>query len=303
MAGLLDGKVAIITGAGGGLGEAYAKLFAKEGAAVVVNDLGGARDGSGSGTSAAAEKVVADIKAAGGRAVANGDDVSTIAGGENILKTALDAFGKVDILVCNAGILRDKTFAKLTPENFALVLAVHLTGSVNCTRAVWEIMRNQGYGRVVLTSSASGIYGNFGQSNYGAAKAAMIGLMNVLHLEGAKFDIRVNTLAPTAATGMTEGLITPEEAALLAPETVSPGVLYLTHQDAPSRMILGAGAGVFAVTHITETEGAWLPPEQRTARGIAAAMDRIDDPAGARTHDSALDQTRKFVRMARDARA
>ncbi|MCB1359898.1 MAG: SDR family NAD(P)-dependent oxidoreductase, partial [Rhodobacteraceae bacterium] len=189
------------------------------------------------------------------------------------------------------------------PSDFALVLAVHLTGSFNCTRAVWEIMRAQGYGRVVLTSSASGIYGNFGQSNYGAAKAAMIGLMNVLHLEGAKYDIRVNTLAPTAATGMTEGLISAEEAALLAPETVSPGVLYLTHEDAPSRMILGAGAGVFAVTHITETEGAWLPPEQRTARGIAAAMDRIADRTGEATHDSALEQTRKFVRIARQAGA
>ena len=285
------GRVAIVTGAGAGLGRSHALGLAAEGARVALFDL------------AAPHTVAEEIRAAGGEALALACDVADMAAVERGVAQVMNAWGRVDVLVNNAGILRDKTFVKLAPSDFALVLAVHLTGSFNCTRAVWEIMRAQGYGRVVLTSSASGIYGNFGQSNYGAAKAAMIGLMNVLHLEGAKFDIRVNTLAPTAATGMTEGLITPEEAALLAPETVSPGVLYLTHQDAPSRMILGAGAGVFAVTHITETEGAWLPPEKRTARGIAAAMDRIDDPAGARTHDSALDQTRKFVRMARDARA
>jgi len=285
------GRVAIVTGAGAGLGRSHALGLAAQGAKVALFDL------------IAPQTVVDEIRAAGGEAVAIACDVSDLDAVETGVAQVMDAWGRVDVLVNNAGILRDKTFAKLTPADFAQVLAVHLTGSFNCTKAVWEIMRAQGYGRIVLTSSASGIYGNFGQSNYGAAKAAMIGLMNVLHLEGAKYDIRVNTLAPTAATGMTEGLITPEEAALLAPETVTPGVLYLTHEDAPSRVILGAGAGVFAVTHIAETEGAWLPPEDRTARGIAAAMDRIADRTGEATHGSALDQTRKFVRIAREAGA
>src|ERR1700754_1392590 len=187
MAGLLDGKGAIITGAGGGLGEAYAKLFAKEGASVVVNDLGGSRDGSGSGTSAASEKVVADIKAAGGRAVANGDDVSTIQGGENILKTALDAFGQIDILVCNAGILRDKTFANTSEADWDLVVKVHLKGTYCCTMPVWKWMKDNGKpGVIVMTSSTSGLYGNFGQSNYGAAKAGIYGFMRVLSIEGRK---------------------------------------------------------------------------------------------------------------------
>ncbi|MBB6014574.1 NAD(P)-dependent dehydrogenase (short-subunit alcohol dehydrogenase family) [Aquamicrobium lusatiense] len=285
------GRVAIVTGAGAGLGRSHALGLAAEGARVALFDL------------TAPNTVAEEIRAAGGEALALACDVADMAAVERGVAQVMDAWGRVDVLVNNAGILRDKTFAKLTPADFALVLAVHLTGSFHCTRAVWEIMRAQGYGRIVLTSSASGIYGNFGQSNYGAAKAAMIGLMNVLHLEGAKYDIRVNTLAPTAATGMTEGLITAEEAALLAPETVTPGVLYLTHEDAPSRVILGAGAGVFAVTHIAETEGAWLPPAERTARGIAAAMDRIADRQGEVTHGSALDQTRKFVEIARKAGA
>lgn len=285
------GRVVIVTGAGAGLGRSHALGLAAEGARVALFDL------------TAPQTVAEEIRAAGGEALAIACDVADMAAVERGVAQVTEAWGRVDVLVNNAGILRDKTFAKLTPADFAQVLAVHLTGSFHCTKAVWEIMRAQGYGRIVLTSSASGIYGNFGQSNYGAAKAAMIGLMNVLHLEGAKYNIRVNTLAPTAATGMTEGLITAEEAALLAPDTVTPGVLYLTHEDAPSRVILGAGAGVFAVTHIAETEGAWLPPAERTARGIAAAMDRITDRQGEATHGSALDQTRKFVDIARKARA
>lgn len=285
------GRVAIVTGAGAGLGRSHALGLAAGGARVALFDL------------TAPQGVADEIRAAGGEALAVACDVADIAAVDRAVSRVMQTWGRVDILVNNAGILRDKTFAKLTPENFAAVLGVHLTGSFNCTKAVWEIMRAQNYGRVVLTSSASGLYGNFGQSNYGAAKAAMVGLMNVLHLEGARHDIRVNTLAPTAATGMTEGLITAEEAELLTPESVTPGVLYLVHQDAPSRMILGAGAGVFAVTHVTETEGLWLPPEQRTAAGIAAAIDRISDRTGAATHDSALEQTRKFVALARAAGA
>jgi NAD(P)-dependent dehydrogenase (short-subunit alcohol dehydrogenase family) len=286
-----SGRVAMVTGAGAGLGRAHARGLAAGGARVLVCDL----------DKGAAQAVTDEIAQDGGLALAVACDVTDPGAVQAAVEAAMAAWGRIDILVNNAGILRDKTFAKLPPEDFALVLAVHLTGSATCTRAVWPLMRAQGYGRIVLTSSASGIYGNFGQSNYGAAKAAMIGLMHALALEGARDGIRVNTLAPTAATGMTEGLISAEEAALLDPALVTPGLLYLVHQDAPSRMILGAGAGVFAVTHITETRGAWLPPDARTPAGIAAHMDRIDDPAGARTHASALDQTRKFVAMARAA--
>src|ERR1700748_3429454 len=204
--GLLDKKVAIITGAGGGLGEAYAKLFAKEGAKVVVNDLGGSRDGSGTGTSAAAEKVVAEIKAAGGQAVANGDDVSSIQGGENILKSALDAFGKVDILVCNAGILRDKTFANTSEEDWDKVVKVHLKGTYCTALPVWKWMKENGAGSMVRPSSTSGLYGNFGQANYGAAKAGIYGMMRVMSIEGRKYNIRVMGLAPGAYTRMTSDL-------------------------------------------------------------------------------------------------
>ena len=230
MAGLLEGKVAIITGAGGGLGEAYAKLFAKEGASVVVNDLGGARDGSGTGTSAASEKVVADIKAAGGKAVANGDDVSTMAGGENILKAALDNFGKVDILVCNAGILRDKTFANTSEEDWDKVVKVHLKGTYCVALPVWKWMKDNGGGSMVLTSSTSGLYGNFGQTNYGAAKAGIYGMVRVMSIEGRKYNIRVMGLAPGAYTRMTSdlpGRKDREPDPLSLPENVAPGVLFM----------------------------------------------------------------------------
>ncbi|WP_397422193.1 SDR family NAD(P)-dependent oxidoreductase, partial [Phenylobacterium sp.] len=231
MAGLLEGKVAIITGAGGGLGEAYAKLFAKEGASVVVNDLGGSRDGSGNGTSAAAQKVVDEIIAEGGKAVANGDDVSTMAGGENILKTALDAFGQVDILVCNAGILRDKSFANTSEQDWDLVVKVHLKGTYCCVLPVWKWMKDNGKGgSMVLTSSTSGLYGNFGQTNYGAAKAGIYGMVRVLAIEGRKYNIRVMCLAPGAYTRMTAdlpGRIGKDPDPLSLPENIAPGVLYM----------------------------------------------------------------------------
>ncbi|MEO2168708.1 MAG: SDR family NAD(P)-dependent oxidoreductase, partial [bacterium] len=217
-----DEKVAIVTGSGNGLGRSHALQFAARGAKVVVNDLGGAVDGSG-GSSKAAENVVAEIKAAGGEAIANGSSVSDRAGAQKLVQDAIDAYGRVDILVNNAGILRDRTFKKMELDDFHLVVDVHLMGSVYCTRFVWEQMLSQGYGRIVMTTSSSGMYGNFGQSNYGAAKMGVIGLMNVLKIEGLKANVHVNTIAPTAGTRMTEDLGFPKEAFdALKPELVSP---------------------------------------------------------------------------------
>ncbi len=252
-----DGKVAIVTGAGSGLGRSHALGLAARGANVVVNDLAGASFDN-------AMRVVEEIRAKGGTAIADPADVADFEEVSAMVARAERLWGHVDILVNNAGVLRDKTFAKMEMADFEFVLRVHLIGSANCTKAVWAGMRERNYGRVVLTSSASGIYGNFGQANYGAAKAAMIGLMNVLHLEGAKNDIRVNVLAPTARTGMTEGLLSPVAAELMTPESVTPGVLFLVSENAPSRVILGAGAGVFAVTHIGETPGIYLDESERT---------------------------------------
>src|SRR5436190_277500 len=282
MAGLLDGKVAIITGAGGGLGEAYAKLFAKEGAAVVVNDLGGARDGSGTGTSAASEKVVADIKAAGGRAVANGDDVGTIQGGENILKTALDNFGKVDILVCNAGILRDKTFANTSEEDWDKVIKVHLKGTYCVALPVWKWMKDNGGGSMVLTSSTSGLYGNFGQTNYGAAKAGIYGMVRVMSIEGRKYNIRVMGLAPGAYTRMTSdlpGRKDREPDPLSLPENVAPGVLYMVSDLAAdhSGKILGVSSRGVREIKMLETEG-FAPGRPYTAHEVAKAADKVFFP-------------------------
>jgi NAD(P)-dependent dehydrogenase (short-subunit alcohol dehydrogenase family) len=291
-----DGRVAIVTGAGGGLGRCHALGLAARGAKVVVNDLG--RDGE---PSEASRKVAREIEAAGGVAMANGADVANVEQVVAMVAAAEKAWGSVDILVNNAGILRDKTFAKMDLPDFELVLKVHLLGSAICAKAVWAGMRERNYGRVLFTSSASGVYGNFGQANYGAAKAGMIGLMNVLHLEGAKNNIRVNTLLPTAATGMTEGLIPAEMAALLSPETVTPAVLFLVSEDAPSKVILGAGAGVFAVTHIEETPGLFLGKAERTPETIAARFAEISDAKTARPLDNAFGQTFKFVEAAAKA--
>ena len=273
MAGLLDGKVAIITGAGGGLGEAYAKLFAKEGASVVVNDLGGSRDGTGTGTSAASEKVVAEIKAAGGKAVANGDDVSTIQGGENILKTALDTFGKVDILVCNAGILRDKTFANTSEEDWDKVIKVHLKGTYCVALPVWKYMKDHGGGSMVLTSSTSGLYGNFGQTNYGAAKAGIYGMVRVMSIEGRKYNIRVMGLAPGAYTRMTSdlpGRIGKEPDPLSLPENVAPGVLFMVSDLAAdhSGKILGVSSRGVREIKMLQTSG-FNPGRPYTAQEVA----------------------------------
>ena len=278
--GLLDGKVAIITGAGGGLGEAYARLFAREGAAVVVNDLGGARDGSGDGSVSAAQKVVNDILAEGGRAVANGDDVSTMEGGENILKTALDAFGQVDILVCNAGILRDKTFANTSEADWDLVVKVHLKGAYCCTMPVWKWLKDNGRpGVIVMTSSTSGLYGNFGQSNYGAAKAGIYGFMRVLAIEGRKYGIRVMGLAPGAFTRMTSdlpGRAGREPDPLSLPENVAPGVLYMVSDLAADHTgkVLGVSSRGVREIKMLETEG-FQPGRPYTAQEVAEHASQV----------------------------
>ena len=271
------GQVAIVTGAGGGLGRQHALALAARGAKVMVNDLGGARDGSGA-SATAAEAVVAEIRAAGGEALANSASVTDFAAVEAMVAQAVAAWGRVDILVNNAGILRDKTFAKMDIADFALVVDVHLMGAVHCCKAVWPLMNAQKYGRIVMTTSSSGLYGNFGQSNYGAAKLALVGLMQTLALEGAKNNIHVNALAPTAATRMTEGLMPEAVLAALKPEAVVPAMLVLASRDAPTRTILCAGAGTFEAAHITLTQGVWLGTDGQTPERLAKRLAEVSDP-------------------------
>ncbi len=271
----LDGQVAIVTGAGQGLGRCHALALAERGAKIVVNDLG-----DESGRSENADAVVAEIKQAGGEAMCHGANVANADQVNDMVAKTMAKWGRVDILINNAGILRDKTFLKMPIEDFRLVVEVHLMGTANCTKAVWEIMREQNYGRIVFTTSSSGLYGNFGQSNYGAAKMAMVGLMNTLHLEGAKSNIRVNCLAPTAGTAMTEGLIPEPVFKLLSPEVVSPAIVFLAGPDAPSRKVLGAGGGSFSVFKGFETVGVSLLPDNVSPEGIAAAWESIDNEAG-----------------------
>ncbi|KRB79724.1 3-hydroxyacyl-CoA dehydrogenase [Sphingomonas sp. Root710] len=287
----LSGRVAIVTGAGGGLGRAHALLLAKRGAKLVINDLGGATDGTG-GSITAAQKVVDEIEAMGGEAMSNGASVTDYAAVEAMVAAAVERWGRVDILVNNAGILRDKTFAKLSLEDFQAVVAVHLTGAANCTKAVWEQMRSQNYGRIIMTTSSSGLYGNFGQSNYGAAKLALVGLMQTLGLEGAKNNIHVNCLAPTGATRMLEGLMPQEVLDLLAPESVSPAVLALASEQAPNRTILCAGAGAFEQAHITLTRGIFVGTGDEAAEQILANLETIADRDGEIIPVSGFDQSK-----------
>jgi NAD(P)-dependent dehydrogenase (short-subunit alcohol dehydrogenase family) len=288
----LNGRVAIVTGAGQGLGRCHALALAERGAKVVVNDLGDA-----SGVSEHADSVVEEIRASGGEAMSHGANVADFDQVTEMVQQAMQQWGRVDILVNNAGILRDKTFAKMPLEDFRMVIEVHLMGSVNCTKAVWDIMREQAYGRIVFTTSSSGLYGNFGQSNYGAAKMAMVGLMNTLHLEGAKSDIRVNCLAPTAGTAMTEGLIPPPVFKLLSAESVSPAVVFMVGPDAPSRKVIGAGGGSFSVFKGFETIGVNLLPDQVSAEGLAAAWESINDQAGMQEFKGGFEQTGKFAQQ------
>jgi NAD(P)-dependent dehydrogenase (short-subunit alcohol dehydrogenase family) len=292
-----DDRVAIVTGAGNGLGRCHALGLAARGAKVLVNDAGGTVEGKG--RSAAAEKVVAEIEAAGGTAIADTTDVTDPAQVAAMVERAVEHWGRIDILVNNAGILRDKSFAKLTLEDFRAVIDVHVMGAFHTAKAVWERMRAQNYGRIVLTTSSSGLYGNFGQANYGTAKAALIGLMKVLDQEGRKYDIRVNILSPTAATRMTEALLPEEDRALLDPASVTPGLLYLVSDEAPTGVMLCAGAGCFARAEVVETAGLYLPPDERNPETIAARFEEISAPDGAATLPDAWAQTKKYVALAR----
>jgi NAD(P)-dependent dehydrogenase (short-subunit alcohol dehydrogenase family) len=292
-----DGRVAIVTGAGNGLGRAHALGLASRGAKVVVNDFGGARDGSG-GSLTAAETVVEEIRAAGGIAMANGADVSNFEEVTDMVARATKEWGSVDLLCANAGILRDKSFAKMELADFAKVLDVHLTGTFYCCKAVWDGMRARNYGRIVLTSSSSGLYGNFGQANYGAAKTGMIGLMNVLAEEGRKTDVRVNTIAPTAATRMTEELLPPQALALMKPEAITPAVLYMLSENAPTRTIMGAGCGSFAVIKLLESEGVNFAETEWTPDTVAAHFAEISDMSKAKALEGAFHQTQKYLAQA-----
>jgi NAD(P)-dependent dehydrogenase (short-subunit alcohol dehydrogenase family) len=267
----LKDKVAIVTGAGGGLGRQHALALAARGAKVVVNDFGGARDGTG-GSNTAAQSVVNEIVAAGGQAIANAASVTDVGAVKAMVDTTLATWGRVDILVNNAGILRDKSFTKMELDDFRMVMEVHLMGAVICCKAVWDVMRAQNFGRIVLTTSSSGLYGNFGQSNYSAAKMALVGLMQTLSIEGAKNNIRVNCLAPTAATRMTEAML---EA--LKPEAVSTAVVFMASDDAPTRKIICAGAGSFESANITLTQGIFIGTGDHAADTLATRFGEVCD--------------------------
>lgn len=273
------GRVAIVTGAGGGLGKQHALALAARGAKVVVNDLGGDVHGVG-GSVSAAQAVVDEIRAAGGEAIVNGASVTDFVAVQAMVQQAMDTWGRVDILVNNAGILRDKSFAKMDLADFRLVVDVHLMGAVHCSKAVWPIMQAQNYGRIVMTTSSSGLYGNFGQANYGAAKMALAGLMQTLSIEGEKNNIRVNCLAPTAATRMTEGLMPEAVLKALEPQAVVPAMLVMASEDAPNRTIICAGAGSFEVAHITLTQGVHLGLTPDTPERLAAALAQVTDRQG-----------------------
>lgn len=291
-----DGKVAIVTGAGGGLGREHALELARRGARLVINDLGGSLDGSG-GASDAAQKVVEEIKALGGEAIANGASVTDDAGVRGMVQQAVDAFGRIDILVANAGILRDKSFSKMEIADVEAVLDVHVMGTVKPTKAVWEIMKAQNYGRIVVTTSSTGLYGNFGQTNYGAAKLGLVGFMNTLKIEGQKNNIRVNAISPVAATRMTEGLMPQAMLDKLKPGYVTPGVVYLVNENAPTGAVLTAGAGVFALAKIYETEGVYLGEGDLSAEGVRDNWSRIEDPQGQQAYFQGGEQGAKFFRM------
>ena len=274
-------QVAIVTGAGGGLGRCHALELARRGAKVVVNDLGGSMDGSG-GSSEAAESVVAEIKALGGEAIANGGSVSDRAGAQSMVDDAMNAWGRVDVLINNAGILRDKSFSKMTLDDFEMVVNVHLLGAAYCSHAVWPIMREQNYGRILMTTSPSGLYGNFGQTNYGAAKMGQVGLMNSMKIEGAKNNIHTNSIAPVAATRMTENLMPEAVLEKIGPELVTPAAIFLVSEDAPNGVILQAQGGQFSLAAVVENNGVDLGVDA-TADNVASSYEAIVDMAQVKT--------------------
>ena len=292
-----EGKVAIVTGAGNGLGRSHALALAQRGAKVVVNDLGGARDGSGA-SSEASQEVVNLIEQMGGEAISHGANVANFVEVQDMIEKTMAKWGRVDILINNAGILRDKSFSKMSLDDFKLVMDVHVMGSVNCTKAVWEIMREQNYGRIVMTTSSSGMYGNFGQSNYGAAKMAVLGLMNTLVLEGAKNNIHINALAPTAGTRMTEDLMPEEIVKAFAPEAVTAGMLTLCDDDAPNQFILCAGAGGYSSASLVETEGCFIPQTSQNPETVRQHWHELTDKTGQKTLASGAKQGEKFVMKA-----
>lgn len=294
------GRVAIVTGAGGGLGRQHALALARRGARVLVNDLGGNVHGEG-GSSAAAQAVVDEIRAAGGEALANGASVTDFAAVQAMVQQAVDAWGRIDIVVSNAGILRDKSFAKMELADFRLVLDVHLMGAVHLAKAVWPVMQQQKYGRLVFTTSSSGLYGNFGQANYGAAKMALVGLMQTLALEGEKYGIRVNSLAPTAATRMTQDLFPADMLEAFGPEAVVPAMLVLASEEAPTRTTLCAGAGAFEAAHVTLTRGVYIGMGAEAPERLAQALEAVRDRTGEIVPGSGAEQGANELRLARAA--
>ncbi|MFL2929710.1 MAG: SDR family NAD(P)-dependent oxidoreductase [Candidatus Micropelagos sp.] len=289
------GKTVIVTGSGGGLGRSHALEFARRGANVVVNDLGGSVDGSG-GSSEAADTVVKTITDNGGKAISNGSSVTDDKGVANMVEQTLSEFGRIDVLVNNAGVLRDKSFSNMPMSDFEFVVDVHLMGTVKVTHAVFPIMKEQNYGRIVVTTSSSGLYGNFGQSNYGAGKMGVVGMMNTLELEGAKYNIHVNALAPVAWTRMTEDLMPPEAEALLTPESVTPAVVFMSSDQAPSGQIICAGAGVFAAAQVVESPGKLLGLDA-AAEDVAANWEEISDLTEAKPLGMGFEQSAKFFAL------